>query len=77
MATFITSIEIQPLGPDHLDRDAVVIVTRAAGDGVRLTSTLTADEVADPEVLAAFQGLYDALVRRMREQAARAWAVSP
>lgn len=79
MAVRITSIHIEPTGPvvEGLDRDTVQVVARAEGEGVRLTSQLTADEVADPELLEAYQALFDLVVRRIREQTARAWATAP
>lgn len=77
MAVRLTSITITPTGPDALDYDTVQITIEASGDGVTLTSHLTADEVADPDLLAAYQALFDHVVRCIRQQTARAWASAP
>lgn len=77
MAVRLTSIRFEPTGPAALDYDTVVVVVEAEGDGVKLTSHLTADEVADPALLAAYQAVFDQVVLCIRQQTARAWASAP
>lgn len=73
----IQSITITPVGVNGLDPECATIAIEAGGLGVKLSTILTADEVADPELLAAYGALLDLAIRRMREMAVRAMAVAP